>query len=454
MQRLAHWILSVAPRPVRQLRERVTASPLGRRLAHGTFWMVAGTATSRLMGLATSILLARILGKIRFGELGTIQGTVGLFGALVGVGVSTTATKYVAEYREAQPERCGRIVGFLLSAAVVSGVVASLGLLCFGDWLAVHTLAAPQLAPMLRMGALLVIFGSLQGAYLGALAGFEAFREVCGVTWISSLAAVPLAVAGALWLGLAGAVWALVLQALLACILGHAAVLKRTASAGVRLSMRLPRHDWPMLWSFMLPAFLATLCSTPAAWFARTLLVNQAGGYAQAGLVSAANQWMNLVYFLPWTMGGVLVPIFANLYSSGQRAGFLKLLRHNILINACVAAAVATPLALLCQLILRLYGPAFSDGAAIFVCSMIAAVLTALNNLLSRTIQSTGRAWTDLACNGVWAVTVIAGSLWLVPRYRGLGVLEAQVVAAALQLLCQGVVIKGLFAGANPERTT
>lgn len=409
--------------------------------------MVTGTVISRVLGLASSVILARILGKVPFGELGTIQSTVGLFGAFAGLGIGITATKYVAEYRELETARCGRVIGFSLGAALVGGILAGLGLLLFGGWLAAYTLAAPQLAPLLRIGAALVVFSSVQGAYLGALSGFEAFKQVCRVNWISSIIGVPLAVICTVWAGLDGAVWALVLQTILGCAYGHAALIKESAKAGVKISFALSLQELSMLWRFTLPAFLSALVATPAGWFSRTLLVNQHGGYAEAALVSAANQWMTLVNFLPWTMGGVLVPIFANLYAAGRRDEFMKLLRHNLLLNAGAALAVALPLMICSAWILECYGAGFGEGVPIFVLTMIAGVFIAINNLFSRAMQSAGRAWIDLTSNGLWAMVVLAGSWPLIHFYKGLGLVIIHTVAALALVLWQWIIISRLLSG-------
>ena len=140
MQRVATWIIAISPESLRALWFRVRASPVGHRLARGTFWMVTGTVISRMLGLVSSIILARILGKVPFGELGTIQSTVGLFAAFAGLGIGITATKYVAEFRESETDRCGRVIGFSLGGALVGGILAGLGLVVFGGWLAADTL--------------------------------------------------------------------------------------------------------------------------------------------------------------------------------------------------------------------------------------------------------------------------------------------------------------------------
>jgi O-antigen/teichoic acid export membrane protein len=458
MQRVASWIIAVSPETLRPFWLRLHSSSLGARLARGSFWMVMGAVVSRTLGLLSAIILARILGKIPFGELGIIQSTVGLFGAFAGLGIGITATKYVAESRELEPARCGRVIGFSLNAAVAGGSLAGLGLVLFGGWLAAQTLAAPQLAPMLRAGAGLVVFGALQGAYLGALSGFEAFKRVSWVNWIASLVGVPLAVVATLLAGLEGAVWAMVLQAALGCAFAHWALAKETAKAGVKISFALNPKEWGMLWRFTLPAFLSTLLATPAGWFSRTLLVNQQGGYAEAALVSAANQWMNLVNFLPWTMGGVLVPIFANLYATNRRADFTRLLRHNLRLNAGIGLAVAIPLMLFAPRILGFYGPGFGEGTYIFILTMICGLFIAFNNLFSRAMQSAGKAWIDLTSNGVWALMVVAGSWLLVHRYKGLGLVMAHTVAAITLMVWQWLVVRRFLkdrgAGTSPAGPT
>jgi O-antigen/teichoic acid export membrane protein len=447
MQRVASWIISVSPESLRRLWLRVHASPLGHRLARGTFWMVAGGVISRVLGLLSFIILARIIGKVPFGQFGVIQSTVGLFGVFAGLGIGITATKYVAEFRESQTARCGRVIGFSLAAALIGGILASLGLLLFGGWLAKNTLAAPELAPMLRVGAGLVIFGSLQGAYLGALTGFEAFKQVSWVNLITSLVAVPLVIVGALWAGLTGAVWALVLQNVLGCIFGHLALVKEAAKAGVRISLGFHPDEWAMLWRFTLPAFLSGMLATPAGWLSRAILVNQPGGYPEAALVSAANQWMNLVNFLPLTIGGVLVPIFANLHATGARHEFMKLLRRNLVLNAAVAVAVALPLVLLASLIMGFYGHGFQtrNGNQIFLLTMLCGVVVSINTLLSRAMQSAGRAWIDLSSNGIWAGIVVLGSCWLIPACKGSGAVAAHVIAAIALVFWQWFVVRRMF---------
>jgi hypothetical protein len=67
---------------------------------------------SRLLALAAALLVARLLGKASYGELGIVQSTIVMFGTLAGFGMGTTAAKFVAEFRHSDPVRAGKSLPF------------------------------------------------------------------------------------------------------------------------------------------------------------------------------------------------------------------------------------------------------------------------------------------------------------------------------------------------------
>jgi O-antigen/teichoic acid export membrane protein len=90
---------------LRPVFNRIVNSPIGYRLASGVFWSTAGAVISRGLMLAAWVLVARMLGKTGYGELGMIQSTVGMFGVFAGFGLGLTATKHVAEFRRSNPDK-------------------------------------------------------------------------------------------------------------------------------------------------------------------------------------------------------------------------------------------------------------------------------------------------------------------------------------------------------------
>jgi O-antigen/teichoic acid export membrane protein len=450
-ERIDIWVAAASPKVLHPLWRRFRASPLSVRLARGVFWSLVGAIIARGLGVVSSIIVARMLGITAFGEFTMIQSTVGLFGTFAGLGLGITATKYVAELRESDPARCGRVMGLILTVATIGGLVAGAALVLFAPWMATHTLAAPKLAPLLQAGSLLVLFSTLQGVYSGALGGFEAFKRVAHVNWMGAVLGTPLLVICTLADGLRGAVWGNVLQIALGCVIGHLALKMEAAKKGVRLSYALVASEIRILWRFSLPAFLSSMAYGPANWICTTFLANQKEGYNEVALTNAAGQWRNIISFLPQMMTTVLVPILSSLYYAGNQPEFEKLLRRNLLLNAGICLALAAPLALFAPVILNWYGHGFGQGVPVFLLTLSSTIVLAATTLFSRALQATGRPWIEFALCALWAAALVLGTFILVPNYRAVGLAVSNLLAAGVLAVCQWLLVRRIFASGTTD---
>ena len=419
-----------SPDSLRVLWRKFRASPLSVRLARGLAWSLAGAALSRGFGVLGSIVVARILGISAFGELTLIQSTVGLFGTFAGLGLGITATKYVAELRDAEPERCGQVLNLVVITAALGSLVACGALLTFAPGVATHMLGMSSLANLLRYSCPLVFFSTLQGVYLGGLAGFEAFKRVAQVNWIGGLLGVLTMVLCAWVWGLPGAIWGTVLQMAVSCSLAHFALQTEASKRSVLLLRKLDWNDSRILWRFSLPAFLSSILVSPANWGCNLLLVHQSEGLKEVALLSVANQWKNFLSFLPMMVTSVLIPMLSNLWRAGRKHEFNKLVRRNLFISAGASMAFGLPLAFMAPQILRWYGTEFVRGVPVFLWAIAGTFIVAANNLFSRVMQSRGQAWTEFSFSLLWALVLVAGCWFLIPHYRAVGVTIAHFFAA------------------------
>jgi O-antigen/teichoic acid export membrane protein len=319
-------------------------------------------------------------------------------------------------------------------------------------------LAAPHLSNVLGWSSALVLFTTLQGTYNGALAGFEAFRSLAWVNVMTGLLGAPLIVAGARILGLPGAVVGCGLQALIGCIVSHTALFNVARRAGICLAVReFSRRDFSsadereMLWRFSLPALLSSTLVGPVNWFCNAILANQTEGYRQVALLSAANQWRNFVAFLPVTLSSVMMPMIADLHANGRQADVGNLVRRQIAMSFGLCAAVALPLCLSSGPLMLLYGSDFRKGVPVLVITLLSTGLTAVNNLLSKSLQSAGRAWTDCFFSAIWATALVLASLVSIPPWAAMGVVFSQAVAALVLAICQWQTVRRLFAPAAAQ---
>jgi len=409
-------------------------SSLAARLARGAFWSLAGTAISRGLGLLSSILVARLLGREIFGELGIVQSTAGMFGTFAGFGMGLTATKYVAEFRNQAPARTGRIIALSSLVAWCSGAVLAVLLYGLAPWLAERTLAAPHLARSLRIAAPLLLLGAVNGAQTGALSGFEAFKRLAWINLLGGIAAFPCVLAGAWWLGLEGAVCGLAVSQAWLCWLTHNGLCEEATQAGVPLGFGGALRESQIVWQFTVPALFSSVLLGPVNWACNMMLVNQPGGYAQMGLFNAANQWFNALLMFLGTLGQAILPVLSERLGAGDRAKSAAVLSFYIKLNVIVVTPVVLAGALISPYIMAWYGAGFAGAWPTLVVVLATAGVLAALTPVAEIVAASGRMWLGSLMNLGWAVCFISLTWFWIER-GALGLAAARLSAYLLHSL-------------------
>ncbi len=419
---------------VRGLLSKLEGSPLAKRLAHGSMWSFLGSVTSRFLALGSAMLAARIIGKAEFGELGIIQSTVSMFGTMAGFGLGTTATKFVAEFRNQDPGRAGRIIALSSLVSWVSGLILGLALFLSARWLCENTLAAPDLTPCMRISALLLFFTAINGAQTGALSGFEAFKRIAFVNSLTGLLNFPLVIGGALLYQLPGLVWGLVIAQATGCLLNFAALRYEAAARQIEIHYRSLKVELPILWRFSLPAVLSTLVMSPANWLCATMLVHQVHGYDQMGAYNAANQWFNALMWLPYMIGSVITPMLAERFGANDNSHSAKLLGASLKINAAVTLPMILIGSLFSPWIMSAYGHGFQSEWPTLIAVLVSAGIFALEIPVGSVISASGRMWIGVPMNLGWAVVFVISNMLLLP-WGSLGMAVARLIAYAVHAI-------------------
>jgi len=402
---------------------------LRARFTLGAFWSLAGAVIFRGLTLGASIVCARLLGKTSFGELGMIQSTVGMFGIFAGLGLGLTATKYVAEFRDRDPAKVGRVLALSALVAFLSGSVMTILLILMAPSLAAGTLAAPHLATPLVIGSGLIFFGALNGAQTGALAGFEAFRTIAVINSLAGICSFPLITIGVWRLGLHGAVIGLVAALGVNWLLNNLALRRECQRTGISYRFGSCYREWGVLHRFSLPAFLASIVVGPAMWICNALLIKQPDGYAQLGVYTAADRWRLLILFIPASVFGMVVPVLSNLYGSGDQMGFKRVFRANLLLNSCLALIPAGIIIVFARPIMSVYGGSFRTGSPILVILALSALPEALNTILGHALIVADAMWWRFAFDLVLAGALLALAWMLIPAWGAAGLASAYCVA-------------------------
>jgi len=323
-----------------------------------------------------------------------------------------------------------------------TGGLMALGLLLFAPWLAEHTINAPHLAGVLRIGALILFINALNGAQTGALSGFEAFKTIANVNLFVGLISFPILVTGAYFGGLTGAVWALAINFGVNWLLNHLALSKEARRCRVPLTFRNCSRELSVLWKFSLPAALSGVLVGPVNWACGAFLVNQPNGYAEMGLFNAASRWHIAILFIPRMIEQVILPLLSNLNEESKGQQYRKVLALNVFLSIGIALVIVLPLVLLAHSIMSAYGPGFENGTSVLRVLAFSALLVAANNVVGQAIVSKGKMWVGFTFNALWAIAfLLASSILLQKDYGALGLAYATLISYALHTVWQSAYL-------------
>ncbi|GEJ58161.1 oligosaccharide flippase family protein [Anaeromyxobacter diazotrophicus] len=411
-------------------RERILpAGSLRNRFASGLLWSLVSAVGSRGLNVAASLVCARLMGRAVYGEYGMVQSTVGMLGSFSVLGLGITATRYVAEYRDKDPEKVARVLRMSSLASGASGVLMTAALLAFAPLIAGRVLASPRLATPLMLGAAMVALNALVAFQNGVLAGFEAFRPMARISLVSGLTSFPLIAIGAWQRGLEGAVVGTVASLLVNLVLNQRSLREQYARAGIRPRAPDWRREASVFWSFALPAFLASFAVTPALWACNALLANTPGGYAELGVYTAAERWRLALLFVPMTVFRMVFPMMSNLRGAADTVRYARLNRANLVVTLVLVTVPALAVGLLARPAMAAFGTGFAAGWPVLVILTASTIPEALNTVFGYPLVVGHRMWTRFGFDVVLGVTVVALGSLLIPRWGAAGLAVAYAAA-------------------------
>jgi O-antigen/teichoic acid export membrane protein len=404
---------------------------LRARVASGASWVLLGMGASQVAAALSSVVIARVLGKETFGEFGMVRNTILMFGALAGLGRGVTTNKFVAEFRERDPDRAGRILGLTIVLGLMSGVVVSVWVALAADYLALSTLHAGHLAPYIRICAPLLAMSVVNGVQMAAISGLEQFKAFAWLTALTVLTiAVASAVGAACW-GIQGALYGTVVGAFINLLLLEAVGAPLRKRKNVPMTIRGMWQERGIILSFAIPSMFSGLVIGPITWAALRLLFIRSDGPGQTALFNAATQIRALALFVPGAIAQVVMPMFANLQASADAHRYQRAVGLSSL--ACLAAglAVATPLMLASRQVMGLFGQGFSSGWLVLCLLCLAAVLQGTNTVIGEALAALSKMWWGFLLNCLWAAEFLVAS-WLLVQYGATGLGWAYLISYVL----------------------
>jgi O-antigen/teichoic acid export membrane protein len=407
---------------------------LGIRLAKGLSWSFFSGLLSSSLSLMSSILVARWLGPEKFGSFGIVQSTLNTISIFLVPAVGMTATKYIAELKDRNPERAGRILGMTLSATYCASFLVGLAVYLAANFLATTVCRAPGLASLFRISSLALFFVITNGAQLGCLAGIEFFHSIAIVNIIRGLSTLPLMYLLIKVYGLVGAIWALAIIAVIAFGASEILMQKSISEIGLPIIFRNITADFRLLLTFSLPAVLTSTIVLGAMWLGNIMIVRTNNGYAEFGIFNAANQWRAAILFLPGIIARPFLPILANLIGDNKAHSFRITAFFSVVATTVAAIGVSALLYLFGDQIASLYGSEYSSARTPINWIILATLFAAPTIAIIQVINACGKMWGSATIHFLWASFFLAALQFTpVPNAQKLAIIYA--IAYLIQLV-------------------
>lgn len=349
---------------------------------------MAATGVVSAFNLLGGVICARTLGKEVFGQMGVLQSTVGFVGLLAGLGLGTTATRFVSRYLLSDPEKCGRMIGSILLIGSATILFGSLSLLLGARMIAATWLKCPSLESSVQICAAWVFAFAFGELLIATLAGLESFRAVASQSFLRGCLIFAGTVLGLKW-GLNGSLIGWTLGLVASCVLLARTLWCECERLGIVISPMKSPGDVRSVLSYAVPTLVSGLSYAPFAWFANTLVARNPGGFEQMALLSIAYQWRGLFTYLPVSLSRAALPLMSSSDSASVRDSRHAFAVSN-LVNQFAVWGCGIVLLGASGVVLTFYGNDFLPGRWAFMLVLGGAMVGYVGNSLGSLIQARG----------------------------------------------------------------
>lgn len=401
---------------LQRLYERAKSSVVFQKILRGGAWMAAGTLIAQVLGLATSVLLARILGVEDFGRYGLLQNTLLSFGTLASRSMQVTATKFVAQYKSIDPVRAGRLAGLCWLASVVSSAIVFAGVF-FGAEMLAQWANDPALEPLFKIAAFVILFSAVVAVQKGMILAIEKIRFLSLINVLVAVLNVSFLPLLCINFGLTGVVWGIVGITIVNWIVNSSLLRKAFKGSPVVFTFKGISKEVDILWKFTLPRILMSLVNVPIGWIAVMLLARQTNGIAEVAIFAAASKWRRFILFLPGMISKPSIPIIAESFGVGNYKRVTKVLLSTLGLNGAVCGVLSLGMMIAAPWILQMYGETYrAEGVVTMWVIMGAAFLQGMVVPIGDVVGLAGRNWAAFTGNLLRSAVMVSLAYALVSK--------------------------------------
>lgn len=383
-------------------------SPL-RQYVRNIAALIGQSTVQRLLGMLTTVVLARVLGVAGFGAYSVVINTASSAYGMVRLGVDASIHVHTAEADQGENSRQdkGDMLGAGLLLLTGSGVLGAAACLLLSDWLAKSVYGQPELSHWIAFAAGLVLLQCVSQFCYATLVGLHQFVTYSWVMFLSAVISTLAVSICAYFLGISGALAGmLVAQAVTVFLLA------RSARGALHTNEIILRLCAVKQWVYRhlrlgFPFYAAGLLSVPVALYLQGILSRHAGLEA-LGELRVITAILSLISFIPTAASSAMVSLLTRSSTSDYSSFIQQALLHIKYIWLFAVFSGLGVFLVLPLIIKLLFGEAYMGAVApasyAILTTIIACVLGFSGNIIFAR-RRVGLILAQTACQ----VTVFAG---------------------------------------------
>ena len=393
---------------------RLKRSNSVRRLMSGTAWSLIGASVSRVSNLVSLTIIARLLSDHGFGLVSIVIQTMGFVGVFAGAGLGATLTRFVAQYREDDPDRAGRVIVLISMISYMALILMGLLVILLSSSLATNVFQEKALNGLIRVGILIMIASVVRTLLDGILAGLEDFRAISISSIIHGIVTILACVVLTMNFRESGALFGLALGLFASCTASVCFLFKPARKFNLLAGCFTAVSEVKVLSSFAAPSVLTGIIYAPFAWAAIALLARSPDGISEVGGYNAAYIWQGPIMFIPMIVAGVSIPMLTQAWEARQIVKFKKIVLLNLFAMLTISIVLAGAVAFFSEQLLALSGQEFKRFATPLIILSIAAPIHGVARVLTSALYAMGHAWTVLAVNLLAGFVLVGSAVFFV----------------------------------------
>lgn len=406
-------------------------------LVSGTGWILSGQVATRLSGMLTAVIIARILGPKGLGELSLIRDIGVITVPIFTFGVSQAVVRAIsrANRKEAHPEEMSSLFGTLLAIMIGACLVGFILMVVASPYIA-RFYRIESMVHLVRLMAILMFVSVPYELINAVLTGLEQFKAFAVREVISAfLSPIVIYLCVSKW-GVAGAIISSgVVNFFLLCLLG-----RYLLHSVWPLKVPLGRPSYAIfknLFAISLPLLGSILLMRPLNLIGSSALVLHAG-LLELGWFRVAYTIYGLTMVVPSALQIPLLPLLSKMGDADSiRGQGVKIARLSMILGMpffVVGILLAGPATTM------LFGKAFEAAKGVVALMLIVGFIAVIVSILETNIISQGKTFQQFKVNIINIAVFVIAVYIFVPLFAHWGLALAYLITEFVALFIYGYI--------------